>query len=101
MVPAPRAPSLPNRTETARPMPRLPPATSADLPVSVSMRRGYVAAGGWSTAARMARGHAVHHVRGDRGQREEHAGAAPGGGAGTGHGPDPRAGRHGAGGGDP
>src|SRR6266511_3127355 len=37
-------------------MPRLPPVTRADLPARVSMRRGYVAAGGWSTAARMAGG---------------------------------------------
>ena len=80
-------------THTARPMPRLPPVTSAVFPARLSMGvRRYPRRVGASRAPRPPRRRtggwlvespdAVHHVRGDRGLRQEHAAAAAGRAAG-------------------
>ena len=74
----------------ARPMPRPPPVTRAAWPSRVEHAARTLSAGGRAASRQMlaspligiARGHAVHHVRRDRRQREEHAGAPPRRGAG-------------------
>ena len=75
-------------------MPRPPPVTSATRPSRVSMRRERYA--GAALASRRAApadrigGDAVHHVRGNRGQRQEHAGPRLRAAAGAGRRRSPR-----------